>query len=709
MYIKEIELQNFRIYKGNNRIPLLPEEDKNIIVVSGKNGFGKTTFLISLVWCLYGRQMEKVDELYKKEIKDKGGYGKFIGNSLNHIAKENNESTFSVAVTFTDVKIPDITCNEVKVIRSYNTETGTAENLKILIDGHPNQITDDLSTTNQDGGEIFIREFILPIEIAKFFFFDAEKIVSLAEVNSQEQRKALGTAYSEVLGIHKYEALRVQLEHLQDDYKKESAKPADRKEFVQIESTLEQIDIDIEEVNRLIDEVTQIQDEKRAESNKIQRTLIKEGNHISLEEMQELKEQEKELEESVKELQGQLKDYYEIIPFALAGETLSDLIIQLGYENRIKDQEVSQTNASEKTRLFLNDLESLRSSTNIFVDVNIRRFYEEKIEELILKHFFDSESQIPEEFKPMHEFSSTQINEVTQLIDNLRYSFKEEFGKISSQYSQKRSEISVIQRKLRKAEKEADDIYISGLKKKKDQLDSDISSSQTDLDGYNQKLGGLDNDKKIAKQKRTELRKKIEVSKANQAANKVIEDEIKTLKKFIVKFKERKKESLEIKIKEGLNLLMHKDNFISKVEVDISLSGEDVEISLYTKIGKKEVKLDKGSLSMGERQMYSSALLSALVEESNIDFPVFIDSPMQKFDREHARNIIKHFYPKVSEQVILFPLIHKELTQEEYELLIQGVSKSYIINNRPSVGSEFLEVEPSKLIDKYNELYVASN
>ena len=52
---------------------LLPTDDKNVIVISGKNGFGKT-ILMSLVWCLYGKQMEKVDDLYEKEIRDKGNY-----------------------------------------------------------------------------------------------------------------------------------------------------------------------------------------------------------------------------------------------------------------------------------------------------------------------------------------------------------------------------------------------------------------------------------------------------------------------------------------------------------------------------------------------------------------------------------------------------------------------------------------------------------
>ena len=209
MYIKEIELNNFRIYKGVNRIALLPSEDKNIIVISGKNGFGKTTFLMALVWCLYGKQMEKVDELYEKEIKDKGNYTKYISNSLNRKAYRDGETEFSVSITFSDVKIPDITCKEVTIRRSYNIVSSTADKVEVLIDGRYNELIDDLTKDNQRGEEIFIRDFILPIEIAKFFFFDAEKIVSLAEVTSNTQRQQLSKAYSEVLGIQKYEDLNL--------------------------------------------------------------------------------------------------------------------------------------------------------------------------------------------------------------------------------------------------------------------------------------------------------------------------------------------------------------------------------------------------------------------------------------------------------------------------------------------------------------------
>jgi DNA sulfur modification protein DndD len=125
MIINNIELENFRIYQGHNVVNLSPVEGKNIYVVSGKNGFGKTTFLMSLVWCLYGNQMERVDDLYKREITDKGGYTKYIVTSLNRQAKANDEDSFSVKLTITDAIIPALTCSELSIKRTYNVRTAT--------------------------------------------------------------------------------------------------------------------------------------------------------------------------------------------------------------------------------------------------------------------------------------------------------------------------------------------------------------------------------------------------------------------------------------------------------------------------------------------------------------------------------------------------------------------------------------------------------
>jgi DNA sulfur modification protein DndD len=52
MRISRIKLNNFRQFYGQVDIDLMTYDDKNIILVGGKNGYGKTNFLISIVWCL---------------------------------------------------------------------------------------------------------------------------------------------------------------------------------------------------------------------------------------------------------------------------------------------------------------------------------------------------------------------------------------------------------------------------------------------------------------------------------------------------------------------------------------------------------------------------------------------------------------------------------------------------------------------------------
>lgn len=703
MFIKEIELNNFRIYKGKNKIELLPENNKNIIVISGKNGFGKTTFLMSLVWCLYGKQMEKVDELYQKEIADKGGYGKYIGNSLNRLAKAEGETKFSVSVTFTGVKIPEITCNEIKITRTYDIVTSASDRVEVLIDGYQNELIQDLTTEGkQDGEEIFIRDFILPIEIAKFFFFDAEKIVSLAEINSPEQRRLLSKAYTEVLGIKKYEDLKDQLENIQDEYRKKSAKPQDRAEFNQIETDIKNKQISIDDIELQIQELNQEKIEKQSESNEIQMKLVQEGSVMTLEQLNELKSEENSLNEKINNLQGDLKELFDLIPFGLSGGLLMEVSDQLDNEKNYKESKFKQEDVGEKTNKILDELEEEKKKFNGVIGTEIRNFYENQIKNLIKKHFFSDVPELPSNFVALHDFSDTEINEFNSLINNLKHTFREVFTRLNEEYLRSKSDIDSIRRKIRAAEKDAEDEYITKLRSEKTRLDNRVFSIDKDIYDLGEKIGGFKNEIKGLKQRQEELRKKLDDSRLYSEKDAKTQELISNLKDFIKDFKVTTKQKLEENILSELNLLMHKKGFIKKVVVDINQAGDDVDINLFNARGEK---IDKGSLSMGERQMYASALLKALVDESDIDFPVFIDSPMQKFDKDHAENVIKEFYPNVSNQVVIFPLIHKELTQSEFDLLKPNIGKSFIIHNFSTDASKFVEAVPESLIKTYDELY----
>lgn len=699
MYIKEIELNNFRIYKGVNKISLAPKGEKNIVIVSGQNGFGKTTFLMSLVWCLYGKNMEQVDSMYKKEIDDKGNYTKYIADSMNRKAFEEGETEFSVTISFSGVNVQNVLC-DVIVKRSYNIVSGTSDKIEVWISGQPQELIENLSQDNQKGEEIFIRDFILPIAIAKFFFFDAEKITSLAEINQKDQRRQLSQAYSEVLGIQKYEMLKDNLEDKLDEYRKKSAKKDDKQKLNSLEAYIKNADLEIDNnearICDLKDEINLI----KRESDEISLKLVKAGDKMSLEELSNLKEEKINLELKKNQIQEQLKGTFDYIPFALAGEILANVSEQIENERLLSEQKYKQDDVKEKITKIRQDIESEKQTLKFVPEIQTSDFYINQIEKLVKKYFFADVQDIDENLKIIHDFSANQTNELNQLISSIKNNFKYQFEKLNTEYSSLKNQLDSINRKIRDAEKNAQDSHIAELRDKKVILDNTQSEKQQEIGSLNQKIDDSKERLKKFRQEQTAIRKQIDDSTQFSEKEQKTKQLIKTLEIFITKFKEQKKESLQKKMLDALTRLLHKKDFVHHVDVDI-LTSEDIDIILYSDANKE---IDKSGLSMGERQLYASALLSSLVSESEIDFPVFIDSPMQKFDKQHAENIIKHFYPNVSNQVVIYPLLYKELTEEEYKLLQPNVCKTFLILNTSTDSSEFLETEPKNFFTTYNKI-----
>ena len=81
-----------------------------------------------------------------------------------------------------------------------------------------------------------------------------------------------------------------------------------------------------------------------------------------------------------------------------------------------------------------------------------------------------------------------------------------------------------------------------------------------------------------------------------------------------------------------------------------------MKLELIDKSGRSLVR---EKLSKGEQQLYATAILKGIGRGIRHRFPVFIDSPLQKFDSIHSRNIITKFYPSVSKQVVIFPCWEK--------------------------------------------------
>ncbi len=667
MRINRISLNNFRIYKDVTTLVLSPEnEQKNITIIAGQNGFGKTTFLSALLWGFYGKLIAEVDEKYKREISEAGGYKKYTNSILNRDVRTNDKALkeFGVEIEISDVYIPSVPCRKIIIKREYNLSE-EKEKSSILIDGFENELTKEV------GSDIFINDFILPREIAKFFLFDAEKIVSLAEIKTTLEKRNLSKAYSEILGISKYEILKRNLENLRIKLRKKSASLADRnklgklqKEVVKLEKLIthneSKITTNIGEIERA-----------RNQSEHYQEKLIREGNSMTVDDLIRQKKLRDTLKQQGVEVKAKLKELLELAPFAISGSKTKKLQLQVNAELQNKQKQVDNDYISQKL-IKINNIVKKQLKAKDIPD-SIKEDVSNIISEAFSSNFEEQKIEID---KVLLDLSSEQSNEFLALYDNLKHSYSILFKQIVKEERNNRIFLAKTLKKIANAESKDSDILAKKYKSEKAKIDKRITELITEQNKLHEEIGAYQQELATKTKLISELSKTVSLDEMDEKKDKVTSRLIDELSEFILNFKSEKKHSLQKRIKQELLRLMHKEKFISDVMVEIT---EDIiDIHLLDKTGSP---IEKETLSKGEQQLYATALLKSLVDESGIQFPIFIDSPLQKFDKRHSRNIITEFYPSISKQVILFPLLEKELTEKEYNMLLPNTGQTFIIQN----------------------------
>lgn len=686
MIIKNITLYNYRLYYGKNSIDFNVKDNRNLFIITGENGFGKTTFLHSLIWCLYGKNASEVDEdSYRETLNN--SYAKIQKSNLNVIAQEKlksvsdetkkniakkgyngfeeirSYSTYYVSMEFAEVMIPSVPCKSLKIIRSYDTIT-SKEEAQILIDGRPSELTEDM------GADIFINDFILSRDIARFFFFDSERIVSLAETTTKSNRQRLSSAYNEVLGVKKYEDLKSNLENLRLRFRRHSDDIANRRKLENLVRSEKSLKDRQGKLNSLSEQIISTLSDQRKMDEQYQISLMREGSSMTLEKYKTLQlVKEKGLEKD-KEYKSKLKDFLEEAPFAIVGklfnETKSQIVQDYKISQSVKDSENLTMVINGISLELKNLISTLPTSSTQKEDLSV------KVEGILSKY---KGKQVDKE--PLLNVSKAMYDDFLALYTNIVTTYKSEFEHLADDYKKNRQLLERTSRRIANMQNQENDNLIKEIRSKKNILEKQIASNETRLRAIHESLGIINDKLQKVKEEIQETSKTISLAADDVNKDKLAEELIEELNVFLVSLREQKKDSLERRIKGILNSLMHKPDFIGRVEV-LNSSEDDMEINLYTPQG---ILIDKDGLSKGEQQLYATSLLKALVEESGIQFPVFIDSPLQKFDKDHADRIIKEFYPSISKQVILFPLLYKEINKGEVEAMKDILNESYIIKN----------------------------
>ncbi len=697
MIIKSITLGNYRLYEGKNIIKFKQVDEKPIFLISGENGFGKTTFLHSLIWCLYGRLITEVEAEVRKDIAN-SGYNAFLRNNMNHNVRakfealgpavkdtikrrgysSDNENlrkitTYYVAIEFEDVIIPSLPCTSLKVVRSYDMIT-EKESVDILIDGKKNELTASI------GSEVFINDFILNKDIARFFFFDSEQIVALAETNTSTEKRRLCSAYNEVLGVRKYEDLKKNLENVRLRFRKKSSDVASREKLVSMLNNQEELEKQIADkrltLSNLESELLQL----RGEDEAIQLQLMREGNDATSAEIARIEKLIETTKQKDEEYKHQLRQFIDYAPFAITGQLFKDTRDQIEYDFKLREAKNDQLSRNLVVSQITSDLMLMFEHSTISSPEKSELIM--KVQDVLDKY----KHEVTDE-NVLLSVSEQDYEEFLAIYNNLTTTYKSEFEHLAEDYRKNKLVLERNSRRLSNIQSKEKDELIKTIRAQKNEIEKSIAKKDAEIRQMHESIGEMSQELATISKQVSELSKKVSLDDNDAKKDAVAEQLIDELSTFLISLKQEKKYSLERRIKTTLNTLMHKEDFIGKVEVVID--GEDMDINLYSVDGKV---INKDSLSKGEQQLYATSILKALVDESGIQFPVFIDSPLQKFDKSHATKIITEFYPQISKQVVLFPLLYKELTAEEYNVMKPLVKSTYLIKN--DVTHSFFEEVP---------------
>jgi len=168
MKLERITIENFRQYFGKQRLDFAKDDQKNVTVIHGINGAGKTSLFLAINWCLYGRSVEdvkvidNVGELMSKEAVSRAAAGDMIRTSVD-ISFLHNSERYLVKRLLQGTKQKDGSIR--------NEESDNFTMMRTKADGQAERISNPIGTMNS----------ILPVNVREYFLFDGEKIDNFAK------------------------------------------------------------------------------------------------------------------------------------------------------------------------------------------------------------------------------------------------------------------------------------------------------------------------------------------------------------------------------------------------------------------------------------------------------------------------------------------------------------------------------------------------
>lgn len=189
MLLKSLLIKDFRQFKGRQQISFATDNDRNVTIIMGDNGTGKTSLAQVFTWCLYG----------ETSFDDKILLCKATSASMLTNTEETVRAELTLEHNGTEYTI-------ISEQRYRKDSSGT-----IRASG---QRSFDIAFKNPDGTRDYVKQLdteirmkeILPKELSKYFFFDGERIGNMSKEIKRGRSQEFAGAVQSLLGLSAYTA-----------------------------------------------------------------------------------------------------------------------------------------------------------------------------------------------------------------------------------------------------------------------------------------------------------------------------------------------------------------------------------------------------------------------------------------------------------------------------------------------------------------------
>lgn len=627
MLLRSLKIKDFRQFRGEQGpICFATNPEKNVTVIMGENGSGKTTFAQAFTWCLYG----------DTDFEDKSMLCKATAQRM----LPNTEEKVRVELALNHNSI------EYQIIREQLYKKDGTGNIK------PLSHVFSIAYKNHDGQQEFVGELetenrmkeILPKELSRYFFFDGERIGNMSKELRKGKSQEFAKAVKGLLGLNAFTAA---LDHLKGRGTKisvlrvydNSYEGGNDNKILEYTKDIEAIDIEITRIeNRLsnIEKEESIAIEKCAElSQKISQNI--DSERLAKEKNKLIYDLQKTIQAKVSQKQSLMKKFNNGAAVYYSKKMMQDSLILLSKE-KVIDKGIPDIHART--------IDFLIKRGSCICGSKIEKGNEAYNELIAILEYIPPQSigTIVSHFIRECELKTNSDSLFLDLSDSFKLT--RDYEKLESDLENK---IGLVEEKLIQFES------VGVFQKDLMNYERHLRDIMSERDVLNQKLGGFNNQKEDINRHRNKLaladvnNKKIETYKAyaqymfeelytiyNQKENEIrndLEDSINEI------FKNIYNGGFSLSIDEKYNIQVIANEF-EGYNVDVETSTAQ-SISVIFAFIAGVIKMARKS-----RELENELLVSE-------PYPLVMDAPLSAFDKTRIKTICDTL-PNVAEQVIVF-------------------------------------------------------